>query len=66
MNEVAALKGPFPQLNQSRLFQQTPGSDSLAAWFQLQATPNVETNPETLSRNCQGTGCDAKAPRGLA
>jgi hypothetical protein len=38
-------KGPFPQLTRSWLFQQTPGSDSLAAWFQLQT---LKTNEDVV------------------
>ena len=54
----------FPQLTQSRLFQQTPGSNFLAAWIQLQATPNVETTTafargnNTLAKKQDGSGVD--------
>jgi hypothetical protein len=41
-------KDPIRAYLRSWLFQQTPGSNSLAAWIQPQATPNAETNPETV------------------
>ena len=42
------------ELTQSRLFQQTAGSNSQRAWFQLQATQNVKTNKDIVKKPPEG------------